>query len=111
MYAVYGKSKVKAMQKAEKIVEAVVKGKALTMAEYTERLESKAAEIYADSRPGKISTLYSSRREAEEYADMVRAAGTAENISIRRKDCDRDALNNPIINPKTKKPISKWVTL
>ena len=88
MFAVFGKSRIKAKTEAEKIVEAInpQTHHQYSLEEYTEKLEQVTDEIYKKMRSSRLSPEYESRKVAREYLLRTKEAGTAEKLIIKQRD-------------------------
>ena len=92
MFTVFGRSKVKAEERAAKKL-----GISVDCLDWQkESLAQKTKEIFEKMRPTKISRVYSNYSEAEQYLALVRKGNTAEDCVIKIGSRDIDD-----INPKT----------
>jgi len=101
MYVVIGKSKVKAMYKAEKEVPTHKGGRPLTLDEYTAALQEFADDYYEKTKPSKLSPVFTNFSQAKEFRNLAKSSGSASHMSIKK-------MSSKKRNPKTGRDQLQW---
>jgi len=100
MFVVFGRSRVKAEEKAIKNIGAVV----MSLDEYAGVLDKKTKEIFERMRPVRCSQIYPTLSLAQEYIAMATEFGTLADPIIKKAVDGGE-------NEKTGKKIIKWVEI
>jgi hypothetical protein len=102
MFVIYGVSKAKAVQAANKSLSMYdEKGRSITAQEYAGQLAEKSAALMARMKPSKISPVYSSKELAKQFKDMAHDSAAAIRMEIMR-------AAKTEVDPKTKKEKIVW---
>lgn len=97
MFVVFGKSKVKAREKAIKDI-AVSN---LTLEAYSAKVDKVASDYYEHAKCVKISPVYSNVERAKEYMAMNEKADTASEMFVKKMD-------ERTFNPETGRYSCHW---
>ncbi|WP_426427736.1 hypothetical protein [Pseudomonas palmensis] len=114
-FAVFGMTADVALAEARKITKTTrPSGKAgapplqLTLAEWNEAVEQRAAAIMASEKVKQLSHLFDAPQYAQQFIELARKSGQCRDLRIRAKCELTDAKGKPVINPKTKLPRIGW---
>ncbi|MGE8358354.1 hypothetical protein [Pseudomonas sp.] len=113
-FAVFGMTADVALAEARKITKTTrPSGKAgaplqLTLAEWNEAVEQRAAAIMASEKVKQLSHLFDAPQYAQQFIELARKSGQCRDLRIRAKCELTDSKGKPVINRKTKLPRIGW---
>lgn len=114
-FAVFGMTADVALAEAREITKTTrPSGKAgapplqLTLAEWNEAVEQRAAAIMASEKVKQLSHLFDAPQYAQQFIELARKSGQCRDLRIRAKCEITDTQGKPVINPKTKLPRIGW---